>query len=201
MTKVTIQQISNIFLNALAQVYHFNGKPDFPVEIYLEAIDRMGFKDDKELRRVHNEIVRTCERMPKPAKIEEILNQNRKEKEAETIVEQQEKMVKDVTRNDGNHWQRVQKMLLEKYGENVYKSWFSLLQYHKIEGSTAVISTPTRFIREWIITNYERSMLKGWKHVNPDVKKIRFVVRPDEQQHARQQYNNKASTLYGGRYG
>ncbi len=201
MVNITKHQIAEISLSVLSKIYHFHGKPDFDVDVYLQVMYEMEFKDVQELRRVHNAIVTAYKHMPKPVEIKEILEQNRKEKEDEAIAGQQEKMLKDVTQNGGTDWQRVQKMLLKKHGENIYKSWFSLLQFQQHRASEAIISTPTRFIREYIITHYERDILAGWQLVNPSVKKVRFTVRPDAQRQTRQEYNNKASAIYGGRYG
>lgn len=50
--------------------------------------------------------------------------------------------------------QLVREQLQQKYGYAVYRSWFLHLKFEEINGDELVLSTPTRFIREWISNNY-----------------------------------------------
>ncbi|MDZ5762629.1 Chromosomal replication initiator protein DnaA [Candidatus Cyrtobacter comes] len=64
--------------------------------------------------------------------------------------------------------------LREKYGQAVYENWFSKLSLDYMNGETLSIFAPTKFVREWIITNYFSEMKKiGEKY---GVKKIDISI-------------------------
>ncbi len=66
--------------------------------------------------------------------------------------------------------------LREKYGQAVYENWFSKLSLDYIDGETLSIFAPTKFVREWIITNYFSEMKKigekyGFKTIDISINK------------------------------
>jgi len=173
MTKVTKEQITEIFLQPLTSIFYFNQKPDFSVEMYLDAIDRMGFKDDKELRRVHNEIVSTCDRMPKPVKIEEILKQNRKEKEEEIKKKINQPAIYSMT--DTPQWQKVKSILYEKHSDPIFASYNQDLKFLGVKTKTGTVCMclPNDKIQREV-KPLAHSILKAWKDINPSIKDMRW---------------------------
>ncbi len=74
-------------------------------------------------------------------------------------------------------WARVRSRLESELGEDVYSSWFARLELEAVEGDTVVLSTPTRFIRQWLISHYTPTLIAGWQVEMPQVRDVRLVVR------------------------
>ncbi len=66
-----------------------------------------------------------------------------------------------------------------KYGETVYSNWFCKLVVTSLEDGVLSIIAPTKFIREWIITNYFSEMKKMGEQYG--VKKIDITVHSSSQ--------------------
>jgi hypothetical protein len=208
MKTVTKAQISDIFLYPLGNHFVFNGKMEFNFEIVLSALDRMGFQNVNELKTVQIRTVDTCKKMPTPPEIRNILDKYRQEKATEaeqklqTEAEQKLQTEKLQCSNNSNpsDWSKVLQMLLNKYGRDVFKSWFSILQFQNIVGNEAVISTLGTWYREYTITHYASSILASWKKVNPNVAKIRITVHATADH---QNYNQarKSAEIAEKRYG
>ena len=79
-------------------------------------------------------------------------------------------------------WKQVNKDLLLRYGEGVYKSWFSkvtLLEFNSIE---ITLSLPTIFMRDWVKSNYMDVITSLWLHYIPEVKEVNLIVKSDIQE-------------------
>lgn len=72
--------------------------------------------------------------------------------------------------------QLVREQLQQKYGYPIYRSWFLHLKFEEINSNELVLSTPTRFIREWINNNYLGDITNLVCSIIP-VKKITINVR------------------------
>jgi chromosomal replication initiator protein len=76
-------------------------------------------------------------------------------------------------------WQRIQQQLRARYGEATYRSWFAKMHLQPSEGFQVNFAVPTRFIREWIITNYLDTMKRLWQQENETIVSIQLVVDAD----------------------
>lgn len=74
-------------------------------------------------------------------------------------------------------WSRVKAQLRETLGEHVYSSWFASMDYEGISNGTARLSVPTRFLKQWITTNYRDRVLGIWEEINPLVRSLDITVR------------------------
>ena len=81
------------------------------------------------------------------------------------------------TGNDGQIiWSIVQDDLKQEFGEDTYKSWISKLECTGFNASSVNFYVPTRFIRDWVRTHYEKKILKAWQKHNSGIKKISIVI-------------------------
>lgn len=81
------------------------------------------------------------------------------------------------TGNDGQMiWSIVEDDLKQEFGEDTYKSWISKLECSGFSSSTVNFYVPTRFIRDWVRTHYEKRILKAWQKHNSGIKKISIVI-------------------------
>lgn len=60
-------------------------------------------------------------------------------------------------------WGKVRAKLRETFGEAVYRSWFDALRLESIGEELVLMSAPTRFVREWVMTNYADELRNVWR--------------------------------------
>ncbi|MDG1437707.1 MAG: chromosomal replication initiator protein DnaA [Emcibacteraceae bacterium] len=73
-------------------------------------------------------------------------------------------------------WNLVLDALRSEFDENTFKSWFKPLALINIEGNKAVMAAPTRFMRNWLLSNYAERLKNAWQRVNDGVNDIDIVV-------------------------
>jgi chromosomal replication initiator protein len=80
------------------------------------------------------------------------------------------------TNNNSSHWDAVVYDLRHEYGEDTYKSWISKAIFNRIEGGCLYIAVPTRFIRDWLVTHFERKIIRMWQKYNDKVIKLHVNI-------------------------
>jgi chromosomal replication initiator protein len=94
-----------------------------------------------------------------------------------------EKPLADTKYGDGQslaadlEWQAVLKDLRVECGEDTYKSWISKLQLIDITNNCANFVVPTNFIKDWLLTHFEKKIVKAWGNKTSAVKKISIVAQ------------------------
>tara|TARA_R110002096_G_scaffold436105_1_gene668126 strand:+ start:142688 stop:144118 length:1431 start_codon:yes stop_codon:yes gene_type:complete len=73
-------------------------------------------------------------------------------------------------------WGSVLDYLRADFDENSYKSWIKPLALVNIEDGRAVMAAPTRFMRNWIMSNFSERIKTAWKKVNGSVHDIEIMV-------------------------
>ena len=74
------------------------------------------------------------------------------------------------------HWEKVREKLREIFGEAVYRSWFDGLGFDGIDNGVAVMTAPTRFVREWVMTNYSNELRNVWRQEVEAICAVDIVV-------------------------
>ncbi len=88
--------------------------------------------------------------------------------------------VQALNNNDGsvqNEWGQICNQLKTEIGEKAYDSWLKPLSVGNFNNGIMNICVPTRFMRNWVITNYSDRIQKIWEKKNPDIKTINFIVQ------------------------
>ncbi len=73
-------------------------------------------------------------------------------------------------------WARVLGRLRTEFDDSIYNSWFKPLALVNIEDGCAVMAAPTRFMRNWLESNYADRIRHVWRDENSDVSDISFIV-------------------------
>ncbi|MDG1859705.1 MAG: DnaA/Hda family protein, partial [Emcibacteraceae bacterium] len=73
-------------------------------------------------------------------------------------------------------WSLVLDALRSEFDENTFKSWFKPLALINVEGNKAVMAAPTRFMRNWLLSNYAERLKNAWQRINDGVNDIDIVV-------------------------
>src|SRR4029450_5666474 len=66
-------------------------------------------------------------------------------------------------------WARVRGRLRSEFGEAAYRNWLKKLTLVALRGPELQLAVPTRFIRDWIGSNYSDRLLALWATENPAV--------------------------------
>src|ERR1700704_2861843 len=68
------------------------------------------------------------------------------------------------------------KLLLAKFGPEVFQSWFAKLVVVDERGPELILGAPNRFICSRIERDFVEDILRCWQQVNPVVRQIRMVA-------------------------
>ncbi len=72
---------------------------------------------------------------------------------------------------------KVRGLLREQLGEHVYSSWFASMEFEGVSDGAARLSVPTRFLKQWIMTNYRDKVLAACEDTMPHVRSLDITVR------------------------
>ncbi|MBI3498995.1 MAG: chromosomal replication initiator protein DnaA [Proteobacteria bacterium] len=73
-------------------------------------------------------------------------------------------------------WVRVRGRLRAEFGEAAFRSWLKPLTLQGLKDGTVVISVPTRFMRDWVLSHYTDRLLALWSTENTEVRGIEVIV-------------------------
>jgi len=77
-----------------------------------------------------------------------------------------------------NLWGNVIRDLVAHYGVDLYKSWFSKINFIEAQGNSSVIlSAPSNFVRDWIKSNYFEMISGLWLHHDSNIKYVDIITR------------------------
>ena len=69
-------------------------------------------------------------------------------------------------------WARIRARLRAEYGETAYKSWLKPLTFDSIDNGIVRLRVPTRFMRNWIESQYRDRLVTLWTSENPAIEAI-----------------------------
>jgi len=75
-------------------------------------------------------------------------------------------------------WKVVLDCLRSDIDENTYKSWIKPLALINVDDGRAIMAAPTRFMRNWLMSNYADRIQGAWGRANATVNDIDIVVLP-----------------------
>jgi len=95
------------------------------------------------------------------------------------------------------NWNEVQEKLKTILGNDVYESWIKNIDLKKEFDYYIVLSAPTRFVRDWIVSRYADKILDIVKTFNKDIQRIEFLIGESEQKYDKTDIrkNNKISLI------
>lgn len=73
-------------------------------------------------------------------------------------------------------WDAVKARLRTTFGEAVYRSWFDGLALDRLDNGMAIMSAPTRFIREWVMNHYADELRQIWRQEVESVRQVDIII-------------------------
>ncbi len=95
-----------------------------------------------------------------------------------------------------DEWGQICSQLKLELGEKAFDSWLKPLSISSFSSGVMNICVPTRFMRNWVITNYSDRIHRIWEKKNPNIKTINFVVQTVEEDKTNSVRNTSCRSLF-----
>lgn len=76
-------------------------------------------------------------------------------------------------------WERVRERLRNAYGEAIFKSWLQPLKLADVKNGQVMVTVPTRFMREWILSHYADNILRFWCQEDQTIHSVDIFVKAE----------------------
>jgi chromosomal replication initiator protein len=77
-------------------------------------------------------------------------------------------------------WNEVCQNIIREFGEAAYKSWILPLHLVQVQKGVVQLSAPTKFMRDWVATNYAEKIREYWQDLNPSIDIIDVIVKTQQ---------------------
>ena len=74
------------------------------------------------------------------------------------------------------HWNEVVEKFKQTFGNAIYESWIKNVKLKKEFNHYVVLSSPTRFVRDWIVSRYADKILDIIKTFKKSIQRIEFLI-------------------------
>ena len=78
-------------------------------------------------------------------------------------------------------WDEVLKKFQSNFGNDIYESWIKNINLKKEFNHYVVLSAPTRFVRDWIVSRYADKILDILKTFKKSIQRIEFLIEESEE--------------------
>ena len=78
-------------------------------------------------------------------------------------------------------WNLILKNLQKNFGIDVYESWIKNVGLKKEFNHYVILSAPTRFVRDWIVSRYADKILDVIKTHKRSIQRIEFLIQETEE--------------------
>lgn len=79
--------------------------------------------------------------------------------------------------NAQQEWETICQNLKDEYGEATFKNWFGPLVLVSYNEGLVQLAAATKFMRDWIVTNYGDKIRDFWQDINPEVDTVEIIVK------------------------
>ena len=79
------------------------------------------------------------------------------------------------------NWNEVLEMFKKNFGNDIYESWIKNINLQKEFNHYVVLSAPTRFVRDWIVSRYADKMLDVIKRFKKSIQRIEFLIEETQE--------------------
>ncbi len=77
-------------------------------------------------------------------------------------------------------WDEVLQNLQKNFGKDIYESWLVNIYLKKEFNDYVILSAPTRFVRDWIVSRYADKILDVIKKFKQSIQRIEFSIEEQE---------------------
>jgi chromosomal replication initiator protein len=91
------------------------------------------------------------------------------------------------------NWSQVCENLRSEIGEAAYQSWVKPMTVRSVADGSALISVPTRFMRDWAVAHYIDRLGVLWNGIDSSVNSVQISVQPERPLRASAEEGEKTS--------
>ena len=77
-------------------------------------------------------------------------------------------------------WEKVLEKFKITFGNDIYESWLKNIILKKEFNHYIVLSTPTRFVRDWIVSRYADKILDIIKTFKQSIQRLEFLIEDSQ---------------------
>ena len=94
-------------------------------------------------------------------------------------------------------WNAVLIQFKKTFGNDIYESWIKNINLKKEFNHYVILSAPTRFVRDWIVSRYADKILDIFKKFKISIQRIEFLIEESEEKITKTEFskNNKVSFI------
>ena len=95
------------------------------------------------------------------------------------------------------NWNEVIVKFKITFGNDIYESWIRNIDLKKEFNHYVVLSAPTRFVRDWIVSRYADKVLDIIKTFKQSIQRIEFLIEEQDEKSSKKDYrkNNQISSV------
>jgi chromosomal replication initiator protein len=89
------------------------------------------------------------------------------------------------------NWNEIHGKFKQTFGNDIYESWLKNINLKKEFNHYVILSAPTRFVRDWIVSRYADKILDIIKTFKKSIERIEFLIDEIQTTPAKSDYSNK----------
>lgn len=89
------------------------------------------------------------------------------------------------------NWNEVLSQFKQTFGNDIYESWIKNINLKKEFNHYVVLSAPTRFVRDWIVSRYADKILDIIKTFKKSIERIEFLIEEAQAKSTKSDFNNR----------
>ncbi len=89
------------------------------------------------------------------------------------------------------NWKEVLGNFKQDFGNDIYESWLKNIYLKKEFNHYVVLSSPTKFVRDWIVSRYADKILDIIKTFKKSVERIEFLIEQTQEKSIKSNLYNK----------
>jgi len=90
------------------------------------------------------------------------------------------------------NWNNVLEKFKINFGNDIYESWIKNINLKKEFNDHVVLSVPTRFVRDWIVSRYADKMLDVIKSFKKSIQRLEFLIDENQEKSDQLPYSKKS---------
>tara|TARA_B110000196_G_C21137880_1_gene662150 strand:- start:1146 stop:2534 length:1389 start_codon:yes stop_codon:yes gene_type:complete len=89
------------------------------------------------------------------------------------------------------NWNEILEKLKKTFGSDIYESWIKNLNIKKEFNHYVILSVPTRFVRDWIVSRYADKILDEIKTFKKSIQRIEFLIEESQEKNSQNNFLKK----------
>jgi len=89
------------------------------------------------------------------------------------------------------NWNEILAKLKKTFGNDIYESWIKNINLNKEYNHYVILSVPTRFVRDWIVSRYADKILDIIKTFKKSVQRLEFLIEENKETNIQSNYSKK----------